>query len=113
MPTATISAPTTIHSSVSTPRSSLKYPISRFICCSFCSLVHCLSAEAYLPPYPSCQRGSLPTATFHPATRPSRHRVHIKALVRSNINESRALEPDHDFRETLVRDPEDHGISID
>jgi hypothetical protein len=39
--------------------------------------------------------------------------VGITAFVCPNINESIALEPNHHFRQALVRNPKDHRVAID
>ena len=37
----------------------------------------------------------------------------LTAFVRPNIRESRALEPDHHFRQPLVRNSKHDGVSVD
>src|SRR5262244_3437749 len=100
MPTATMSAPTTIHSSVSTPRWSLKYPISRFIC--FPLLFDSLARALRCRQKPIFRRAAL--RSLKPA---------VAALVRPDIGKAPALESHHDFRESLVRDAEHDCVIVD
>jgi hypothetical protein len=79
------------------------------------SPVHFVPAEAHLPPYPQLpcrpdRLGSAPTglrySCYREAARRSADRVGITTLVRPHIGETIAFEPDHHFRQSLVRNPE-------
>ena len=45
--------------------------------------------------------------------RRSGHRLDITAFVRPNIGESITLEPDHHFRQSLVRNSKHHRVPVD
>src|SRR5437870_2395099 len=114
--TATISAPTSIHSNVSMPCSSFRYPRTFFIPASSCAPRR-LCGEACDGTALSCICDLLIPAAMSripwPASPPSCGRLTARLhLVRPHVWEPVALQRQHHGRHPIPRNPEPHGSRL-
>src|ERR1044071_6424395 len=114
--TAMISAPTAIHSSVSIPCSSFRYPTILFILSSSCAHRR-LCGEACDGTALNCTRGPLFLAAMSRiewlASPPSCGRLTTRLpLVRPHVWEAVALQRQHHGRHPIPWDPEPHGVRL-
>src|SRR5882724_2407216 len=117
IPTATISAPTAIHSNVSMPCSSFRYPRTFFIPVSSCAPRR-LCGEACVGTALNCTCDLLILAARSripwPASPPSCGRLTARLhLVRPHVWEPVTLQRQHHGRHPIPRDPKPHRSRLD